>query len=171
MFAAFQSTFAAITCALIVGSYAERIKFAAVLLFSVLWFTFGYLPLAAVSIATLFPYDTDPSIGKPRSKGVENGAQGFYDAAYGAKTDEPETKYVEFEKKFGEALGARADGRLDLEAWRAIGANPEPGGERHASGRLGNDARALHAARRDLSPRQKRSLSLGTAKRLPEQRQ
>ena len=46
VFVAFQSTFAAITCALIVGSFAERIRFAAVLLFSVLWFTFAYLPMA-----------------------------------------------------------------------------------------------------------------------------
>ena len=45
-FAAFQATFAAITCTLIVGSFAERIKFSAVLLFSVLWFTFSYLPVA-----------------------------------------------------------------------------------------------------------------------------
>ncbi len=46
VFVAFQSTFAAITCALIVGSFAERIKFSAVLLFSVLWFTFSYIPMA-----------------------------------------------------------------------------------------------------------------------------
>jgi Amt family ammonium transporter len=46
IFIAFQSTFAGITCALIVGSFAERIKFSAVLLFSVLWFTFSYLPMA-----------------------------------------------------------------------------------------------------------------------------
>ncbi|QBK03897.1 ammonium transporter [Hylemonella gracilis] len=45
-FVAFQATFAAITCALIVGSFAERIKFSAVLLFCVLWFTFSYLPVA-----------------------------------------------------------------------------------------------------------------------------
>jgi ammonium transporter, Amt family len=45
-FVAFQATFAAITCALIVGAFAERIKFSAVLLFSVLWFTFSYLPIA-----------------------------------------------------------------------------------------------------------------------------
>jgi Amt family ammonium transporter len=43
---AFQATFAAITCALIVGSFAERMKFSAVLLFVVLWFTFSYLPIA-----------------------------------------------------------------------------------------------------------------------------
>ncbi len=46
VFVAFQSTFAAITCALIVGSFAERIKFSAVLLFSAIWFTFSYVPMA-----------------------------------------------------------------------------------------------------------------------------
>ncbi|NML27223.1 ammonium transporter [Zoogloea dura] len=42
----FQGAFAAITVALILGAFAERIKFSAVLLFSVLWFTFSYLPMA-----------------------------------------------------------------------------------------------------------------------------
>ena len=46
VFIAFQATFAGITCALIVGSFAERMKFSAVLLFSVLWFTLCYLPIA-----------------------------------------------------------------------------------------------------------------------------
>ena len=46
IFIAFQCTFAGITCALIVGSFAERIKFAAVLLFCAIWFTFSYLPIA-----------------------------------------------------------------------------------------------------------------------------
>jgi ammonium transporter, Amt family len=45
-FVAFQATFAAITCCLIVGAFAERVKFSAVLLFCVLWFTFSYIPLA-----------------------------------------------------------------------------------------------------------------------------
>ena len=45
VFVAFQATFAAITCALIVGSFAERIKFSAVLLFTIIWFTFSYLPI------------------------------------------------------------------------------------------------------------------------------
>jgi Amt family ammonium transporter len=45
-FAGFQATFAGITCALIVGAFAERIKFTAVLMFMVLWFTFSYLPIA-----------------------------------------------------------------------------------------------------------------------------
>jgi Amt family ammonium transporter len=46
MFVVFQMTFAAITPALIVGAFAERMKFSAVLLFMVLWFTFAYLPMA-----------------------------------------------------------------------------------------------------------------------------
>jgi Amt family ammonium transporter len=45
-FVAFQATFAAITVALIVGAFAERMKFSAVMLFSALWFTFAYLPIA-----------------------------------------------------------------------------------------------------------------------------
>ncbi len=46
VFAAFQATFAGITGALIVGAFAERAKFAGVLAFMVLWFTFSYLPIA-----------------------------------------------------------------------------------------------------------------------------
>ncbi len=46
VYAAFQATFAGITCALIVGSFAERIKFSAMLMFMVLWFTFSYAPIA-----------------------------------------------------------------------------------------------------------------------------
>ena len=42
----FQATFAAITPALILGAFAERMKFSAVLAFIVLWFTFAYLPMA-----------------------------------------------------------------------------------------------------------------------------
>jgi Amt family ammonium transporter len=48
VFVSFQGTFAAITVALIVGSFAERIKFAAVLIFAVLWFTFSYVPMAHI---------------------------------------------------------------------------------------------------------------------------
>jgi Amt family ammonium transporter len=46
VFVAFQATFAAITCCLILGSLVERIKFSAVLLFLVIWFTFAYIPAA-----------------------------------------------------------------------------------------------------------------------------
>ena len=42
----FQAAFASITVCLIIGAFVERIKFSAVLLFSVLWFTFSYLPIA-----------------------------------------------------------------------------------------------------------------------------
>jgi len=46
LFASFQATFAGITCALIVGAFAERARFSAVLVFTVIWFTFAYLPIA-----------------------------------------------------------------------------------------------------------------------------
>ena len=46
LYIAFQMTFAAITPALIIGAVAERVKFSAILLFMVLWFTFSYLPIA-----------------------------------------------------------------------------------------------------------------------------
>ena len=46
LYVAFQLTFAGLTPALIVGAFAERMKFAAVLLFTVIWFTFAYLPMA-----------------------------------------------------------------------------------------------------------------------------
>ncbi len=46
VFVVFQMTFAAITPALIVGAFAERVKFSAVILFSVLWVTFVYFPIA-----------------------------------------------------------------------------------------------------------------------------
>ncbi len=52
IFIAFQCTFAGITCALIVGSFAERIKFGSVLLFCALWFTFSYIPIAHMVWAT-----------------------------------------------------------------------------------------------------------------------
>jgi Amt family ammonium transporter len=46
VFAVFQAAFAGITCALIIWSFAERVKFSAVLLFMALWFTFSYAPIA-----------------------------------------------------------------------------------------------------------------------------
>jgi ammonium transporter, Amt family len=46
VFVAFQATFAAITCCLILGSLVERIKFSASLLFIIIWFTFSYCPVA-----------------------------------------------------------------------------------------------------------------------------
>ena len=46
VFMVFQGVFATITCCLIVGAFAERAKFSAILLFMILWFTFAYLPIA-----------------------------------------------------------------------------------------------------------------------------
>src|SRR6202171_6289953 len=46
VYIAFQATFAAITCCLVVGAFAERAKFSAVLVFITLWFTFSYAPIA-----------------------------------------------------------------------------------------------------------------------------
>jgi Amt family ammonium transporter len=46
VFVAFQATFAAITCCLILGSIVERIKFSAALLFLGIWFTISYIPVA-----------------------------------------------------------------------------------------------------------------------------
>ncbi len=45
-FVIFQGAFAAITCGLIVGSFAERAKFSAILVFMVIWFTLSYIPMA-----------------------------------------------------------------------------------------------------------------------------
>jgi len=45
VFITFQMTFAIITPALIVGAFAERMKFTAMLAFTVVWFTFSYLPI------------------------------------------------------------------------------------------------------------------------------
>ncbi|MBC7738070.1 MAG: ammonium transporter [Candidatus Saccharibacteria bacterium] len=46
VFICFQMTFAAITPGLIIGAFAERVKFKSVLLFTVLWTTFSYFPIA-----------------------------------------------------------------------------------------------------------------------------
>ena len=46
VYVAFQCTFAAITCCLIVGALVERVKFSGILLFLVFWFTFCYCPVA-----------------------------------------------------------------------------------------------------------------------------
>jgi Amt family ammonium transporter len=46
VFLTFQMIFAALTPGLIVGGFAERMKFSAVLLFTALWVTFAYIPIA-----------------------------------------------------------------------------------------------------------------------------
>ena len=63
VFVAFQATFAAITCCLILGAVAERMKFSAVLIFMVLWFTFSYAPVAHMVWFWMGPDAyTDPKI-------------------------------------------------------------------------------------------------------------
>jgi ammonium transporter, Amt family len=62
-FVAFQATFAAITCCLILGAFAERAKFSAVLVFIVLWFTFAYAPIAHMVWFWMGPdVYTDPKV-------------------------------------------------------------------------------------------------------------
>ena len=51
VFIMFQLTFAAITPALIVGAFAERVRFGPLLAFTALWFTFSYLPIAHMTWA------------------------------------------------------------------------------------------------------------------------
>jgi ammonium transporter, Amt family len=46
VYVAFQATFAAITCCLVLGSLVERVKFSAALVFLAIWFTFSYCPIA-----------------------------------------------------------------------------------------------------------------------------
>ncbi len=63
VYVAFQATFAAITCCLILGATVERIKFSAVLIFLTLWFTFSYTPVA--HMVWFFPGPdafTDPKV-------------------------------------------------------------------------------------------------------------
>ncbi|MFM8345832.1 MAG: ammonium transporter, partial [Betaproteobacteria bacterium] len=72
-FVAFQGTFAAITTALIVGAFAERIKFSAVILFSALWFTFSYLPVAHM----VWYWDGPDAITSEETLATVSAAAGF----------------------------------------------------------------------------------------------
>lgn len=71
LYAAFQATFAGITCALIVGGFAERARFSAVLVFTALWFTFAYIP-----IAHMIWFTTETSKGLLAAKGALDFAGG-----------------------------------------------------------------------------------------------
>ncbi|KAJ8137401.1 hypothetical protein OY671_009386, partial [Metschnikowia pulcherrima] len=70
-FASFQATFAGITCASIVGSFAERARFSAVSVFTVIWFTFAYIPIAHM---VWFASETAP--GSLNAKGASDFAGG-----------------------------------------------------------------------------------------------
>lgn len=76
VFMVFQLTFAAITVALIIGGFAERIKFSALLVFSVLWFTFSYLPMAHMVWYWGGPSAYDAPAGFLYSKGALDFAGG-----------------------------------------------------------------------------------------------
>jgi Amt family ammonium transporter len=73
VYVAFQGTFAAITCGLIVGAFAERAKFSAILVFIVLWFTFSYLP-----IAHMVWFWTGPDAIKDAATAATEGAKGGF---------------------------------------------------------------------------------------------
>ena len=59
LMAAFQMTFAVITPALIVGAFAERMKFSAVMLFSIIWLIVVYLPICHICLLYTSPSPRD----------------------------------------------------------------------------------------------------------------
>jgi Amt family ammonium transporter len=73
LFCAFQLTFAAISVALIAGGYAERFKFSAAVIFSVLWFTFAYLPIAHM----VWYWDGPDAYADTAAATIANGRAGF----------------------------------------------------------------------------------------------
>ena len=73
VYVAFQATFAAITCCLILGSLVERIKFSAVLLFLVIWFTFSYCPVAHM----VWYWAGPDAYSSPASASAANAAAGL----------------------------------------------------------------------------------------------
>ncbi len=79
----FQMTFAMITPALIVGAFAERIKFSAVMLFILLWVTFIYFPIAHWVWYVAAPDDVAAA-----AKALAAAADGAAKTAAQAKLDE-----------------------------------------------------------------------------------
>lgn len=73
VFAMFQLTFAAITVALISGGFAERFKFSAMIIFSVLWFTFAYLPISHM----VWYWDGPDAYTSAKAADVANSHAGF----------------------------------------------------------------------------------------------
>jgi Amt family ammonium transporter len=69
----FQLTFAAITVALIAGGYAERMKFSAMIIFSVLWFTFAYLPISHM----VWYWDGPDAYTSAKAADIANSHAGF----------------------------------------------------------------------------------------------
>lgn len=83
VYMAFQMTFACITPALIVGAFAERIRFSAVLLFVTLWVTLIYFP-----IAHMVWYWAGPDAIAAAAKAVATASDAAAKAAAQAKLDE-----------------------------------------------------------------------------------
>jgi Amt family ammonium transporter len=73
VYAMFQLTFAAITVALISGGFAERFKFSAMIIFSILWFTFAYLPIAHM----VWYWDGPDAYSSAEAATVANSHAGF----------------------------------------------------------------------------------------------
>ena len=73
VYAMFQLTFAAITVALISGGFAERFKFSAMIIFSVLWFTFAYLPISHM----VWYWDGPDAYSSAKAADVANSHAGF----------------------------------------------------------------------------------------------
>jgi len=69
----FQLTFGAITVALIAGGFAERFKFSAMIIFSILWFTFAYIPVAHM----VWYWDGPDAYTDAAAATVANGHAGF----------------------------------------------------------------------------------------------
>ncbi len=69
----FQLTFAAITVALISGGFAERFKFSSMIIFSILWFTFAYLPISHM----VWYWDGPDAYSSAKAADVANSHAGF----------------------------------------------------------------------------------------------
>jgi ammonium transporter, Amt family len=106
VYVTFQMTFACITPALIVGAFAERMRFSAVLLFLVLWFTFAYLPIAHMVWFWAGPDAyTLSQANLPYLKGIlgEGAASKFLADYAAATTDQARGEVL---SAFGSAVGA-----------------------------------------------------------------
>jgi ammonium transporter, Amt family len=83
VYVCFQMTFAMITPALIVGAFAERMKFSALVLFMVLWVTFIYFPMAH-----MVWYWGGPDVVAEAARGLAEAGDGAAKAAAQTRLDE-----------------------------------------------------------------------------------
>ena len=83
VYVCFQMTFAMITPALIVGAFAERMKFSALMLFMVLWVTFIYFPMAH-----MVWYWGGPDVVAEAARGLAEAGDGAAKAAAQTRLDE-----------------------------------------------------------------------------------